>query len=178
MYFVNYILKWYELQTLSIQWNWRLTIMNIVNKYTCSWQCIDILILVHILLLLCGAWWLSCINNIQHRLYVSYASFICEITLILNIDGHVQTLFICRRVSKIKRTSFEVAWLQNDMHLINERWCWILSANVGKSNQIGMFLGSFELYTNFNIYTHAINAYNKCIIVPMSFCSCFWSVSE
>ena len=44
-----------------------------------------------------------------------------------------------------------------------------LSANVGKSNQIGMFWGSFEVYTNFNICTHAINAYNKCIIVPMYF---------
>ena len=32
-----------------------------------------------------------------------------------------------------------------------------------------MFLGSFEVYTNFNICTHAINAYNKCIIVPMYF---------
>ena len=30
-------------------------------------------------------------------------------------------------------------------------------------------MGSFEVYTNFNICTHAINAYNKCIIVPMSF---------
>ena len=40
---------------------------------------------------------------------------------------------------------------------------------LANQNQIGMFLGSLEVYTNFNICTHAINAYNKCIIVPMSF---------
>ena len=37
------------------------------------------------------------------------------------------------------------------------------------AKQTKLFLGSFEVYANFNICTHAINAYNKCIIVPMSF---------
>ena len=59
-------------------------------------QCIDILILAHILLLF--VWRMTIMYQYTAQVYVSYASFICEITLILNIDGHVQTLFICRRV--------------------------------------------------------------------------------
>ena len=40
---------------------------------------------------------------------------------------------------------------------------------LANQTKLACFWGSFEVYTNFNICTHAINAYNKCIIVPMFF---------